>query len=307
MTLCIPLFGGSASAQGIIPPANPASNIPTALYENGCYSASTDWECAAQDLFAINTGRTSEGLGPMILPTGYSAMSIQEQQWVVTNLERGDRGLPLFAGLDPLANSDADAAAAANRDPDFSAITGLGTGGAIWAGSSNPLGSDLLWMYYDGPGGSNFDCTATDTSGCWGHRDNILGDYITANNLLPILGVSSAGGPSEAQEFAGLLNADGQTPVTFPALTFPVNNPAGIVSMSENFGEAGDRLTIQGVGFLDATEVDFGTVVGADMTVVSDSSITVTVPPGTGAASVIVRSPDGDSIASPGITDFFYA
>jgi IPT/TIG domain len=305
--LSIPMFAGSASATGIVPPADPPSNIPTALYDGSCYSASVDWECAAQSLFAINAGRASEGLGPMILPAGYLQMSIQEQQWVVTNLERGDRGLPVFAGLDPLANADADAGAAATTDPDFSAITGVGTAGAIWAGSSNPLGSDVLWMYYDGPGGSNFDCMGDDMSGCWGHRNNILGDYVTANNLTPILGVSSAAGPSEAQEFAGLLAPDGQTPVTFPPLTFPINNPAGVVTMSEDFGSIGDRVTIQGVGFLDATEVDFGAVAGTDMTVVDDSTITVTVPAGTGLVGVTVRSPDGDSIEAPGITDFAYA
>lgn len=29
-------------------------------------------------------------------------------------------------------------------------------------------------MYYDGPGGSNLDCTSSSDSGCWGHRDAIL-------------------------------------------------------------------------------------------------------------------------------------
>ena len=37
-----------------------------------------------------------------------------------------------------------------------------------------PLAAMYGWMYYDGPGGYNLDCTATKTSGCWGHRDAIL-------------------------------------------------------------------------------------------------------------------------------------
>ena len=37
-----------------------------------------------------------------------------------------------------------------------------------------PLAAMYLWMYYDGPGGSNEDCTSSRDSGCWGHRDAIL-------------------------------------------------------------------------------------------------------------------------------------
>jgi hypothetical protein len=38
----------------------------------------------------------------------------------------------------------------------------------------NPLEAIYFWMYDDGPGSSNLDCTAGDPSGCWGHRDNVL-------------------------------------------------------------------------------------------------------------------------------------
>lgn len=34
--------------------------------------------------------------------------------------------------------------------------------------------ADFLWMYYDGPGSSNRDCSAAGQPGCWGHRHNIL-------------------------------------------------------------------------------------------------------------------------------------
>ena len=35
-------------------------------------------------------------------------------------------------------------------------------------------------MYYDGPGGSNLDCTSGSDSGCWGHRDAILDADVNA-------------------------------------------------------------------------------------------------------------------------------
>jgi hypothetical protein len=47
-----------------------------------------------------------------------------------------------------------------------------------WAGTSDPLLADFVWMYDDGPGGGNLECRPpTDNGGCWGHRQNILGSY----------------------------------------------------------------------------------------------------------------------------------
>jgi hypothetical protein len=37
------------------------------------------------------------------------------------------------------------------------------------------MGANYFWMYDDGPGSPNADCTPSNQSGCWGHRDNILG------------------------------------------------------------------------------------------------------------------------------------
>jgi hypothetical protein len=253
-----------------------------------------------------------EGLGPMILPEGYLRMGIREQQWVVTNLERSDRGLAPFAGLDPLADEDSDTAAADSTDPNGSNLANLGAASGIWASSANPLGSDLIWMYYDGPGGSNGDCTAPGMSGCWGHRDAILKDYVGAGNLTPIMGASSASqtagqAGSEAQEFVGLRAPDGQTQVTFPKLRFPADNRPAVVSLSETSGEAGDRVTVKGIGFSTATEVDFGASAaagnaGTDMTVVDDSTIVATVPPGTGQVHVYVLTTTSHSRA----IDFSY-
>jgi hypothetical protein len=38
----------------------------------------------------------------------------------------------------------------------------------------NPLEAVYYWMYDDGPGSSNADCSAGNPGGCWGHRDKIL-------------------------------------------------------------------------------------------------------------------------------------
>jgi hypothetical protein len=49
--------------------------------------------------------------------------------------------------------------------------------GSNWAEDANPLAANYAWMYVDGPGGNNEACQPGFHEGCWGHRDNILGNY----------------------------------------------------------------------------------------------------------------------------------
>ena len=305
------VFGSSALGAGVLPPNNPP-NIPKAVYESSCYTNTTNvnvrGECIAKDLYAIDLGRAEEKLPPMILPVGYNNMSLREQEWVVTNLERGDRGEPQFIGLYSKADTDADQGARDDTDP--TSTTGANIYGVIWAGSANVLGSDVLWMYYDGPGGSNGDCKVATDPGCWGHRDNILGDYQTANSYIQYMGASSLAGPSEAEEFGGLnvTSPDvNPTDVRFKPLTFPANNRPGIVNLSGHHQDPGDRLIITGVGFTGATTVKIGGFKASDVSVQSDSEIDCTIPKGpSGTVNVRVFSPDGESVTAAGITTITY-
>lgn len=69
-----------------------------------------------------------------------------------------------------------------------------------------PLAAMYGWMYYDGPGGFNLDCTSSDSSGCWGHRDNILADDV---NMID----AGAGQDSHGEHgFAALFFAQEGTP-----------------------------------------------------------------------------------------------
>jgi IPT/TIG domain-containing protein len=70
------------------------------------------------------------------------------------------------------------------------------------------------------------------------------------------------------------------------------------ISPSSGAGAGGDSVTITGSGFTGATEVDFGNV-SAAMTVVSDTEITATSPPGSGTLDVTVVTPHGTSPTSP--------
>ena len=92
-----------AGADGILPPANPASNIAP---------SSADW------LSSIDTARAQEGVGTMdISQSALAALPVPEQMFAVLNIERVDRGLPPIYGMSAQLNSYAQAGANAMTDP----------------------------------------------------------------------------------------------------------------------------------------------------------------------------------------------
>lgn len=70
--------------------------------------------------------------------------------------------------------------------------------------------------------------------------------------------------------------------------------------VTPNFGApaGGKAVTIAGANFTGATEVDFGTTAVTAFKIVSDTSITTTSPPGTGAVDVTVWNGYGQSLTS---------
>lgn len=75
------------------------------------------------------------------------------------------------------------------------------------------------------------------------------------------------------------------------------NGPA-VSSLNPASGAGGDTVTVSGSGFTGATDVGFGQINVANMTVDSDSQITVTVPDGSGTVDVVVITPAGQSALS---------
>ena len=114
----------------------------------------------------------------MDLPTNWAQMSAAEQLFVVTNLERTVRGLPAFEGMSSALDQSSVSAASANTDPVPPAGFDASYWTSNWAGGvGSALESIYLWMYDDGPGSPNANCQGGDTSGCWGHRDDILASF----------------------------------------------------------------------------------------------------------------------------------
>ena len=62
----------------------------------------------------------------------------------------------------------------------------------------------------------------------------------------------------------------------------------------------GTTVTLIGTGFMDAAAVYFGTNPGSDIAIVTDTQLTVTVPPGTGTVDVTVTTVGGGS-SPPGV------
>jgi IPT/TIG domain len=74
-----------------------------------------------------------------------------------------------------------------------------------------------------------------------------------------------------------------------------------VTAISPATGSAlgGDSVTITGSGFTGVTAVDFGNASAPQETVISDTQITATTPPGNGTVDVIVVTPTGTSSLSP--------
>lgn len=77
----------------------------------------------------------------------------------------------------------------------------------------------------------------------------------------------------------------------------PANGPM-VSGLNPTSGAGGDVVTISGSGFTGATDVGFGQVNVASMTVDSDTQLTVTVPDGSSTVDVVVITPSGQSAQS---------
>jgi hypothetical protein len=162
--------------------------------------------CIDSVLHDINYARSLEGLGPLVLPSDFATDPVAVQQLIVTDEERGDRGLSEYAGLDAtLLNAAAQAGAVPKADPVLPPGY-QGPGGAIFAQDYTPLGADYAWMYDDGYGGTNLDCTSPGGSACWGHRDNILGPWTTTGTQTAMMGEGNTSSGQYAEIFANQQN-----------------------------------------------------------------------------------------------------
>jgi len=166
------------SRQGTLPPDVPAQNIaPSPNFLLSCSGTQYDDSqgCLNAVLQALDNAREHEGLPGFVLPTDWAGLSPEQQLYLATNLERTVRGLPPLSGLASALDASSQSAAVQAVDPAPPASFPWSSWGGNWAGAmGNPLEAIYYWMYDDGLGSNNLDCTVSDPSGCWGHRNNVL-------------------------------------------------------------------------------------------------------------------------------------
>jgi hypothetical protein len=143
--------------------------------------------CSAYVLLAINAARKAEKVRAMVLPTNWIHLTAPQQLFVIADLERVDRGLPPYLGLNRNLTAEAQKAATTSSDPTTAPGFAVGNDpqhyvgfGSTWASAYTTLGADYFWMYSDGWGGSasataNYGCTSASSTACWDHRDELLG------------------------------------------------------------------------------------------------------------------------------------
>jgi hypothetical protein len=181
----LPLAATTAQAQPGRALADPPANVPRTAAMTAACGDGAGPGCQAVALQAIDRARAAEGLGPLELPTDYAGLTTAQQLFVVADLERTDRGLPPFSGLSSRLDALAEAGASTDSDP-------VGPTGSSWGsnwagGEASALLADYDWMYDDGPGSPNLDCDHPSSTGCWDHRQNILGDY----GAHPVMGAAA--------------------------------------------------------------------------------------------------------------------
>ncbi len=157
---------------------DPVSNIapnPNFLASCGFTAYNGSFSCVWEVVSAIDNARSSEGLPPMVLPTNWASLTPAEQLFVATNLERSVRGLAPLSAMAPALDAAAAQGAAADADPRVPPGFPWTSVGGNWAGPvGNPLEAMYYWMYDDGLGSTNIDCSLSNVSACWGHRQNLL-------------------------------------------------------------------------------------------------------------------------------------
>lgn len=174
--------GVAAPDKGIVPPKNPAHNVapsPNFLSAASCRGGGDSAACNTIVLRAVTHARTVlEKIGGMSFSlAAYEKLAPDEQLFVSANLERIERGLPAITVLTKSLDKVAQVGAVRDTDPPLNEVPGKLPGGGHWVslggnwagGFDNALGSDYGWMY-------------DDQGSAWGHRDNILGQYVTASS-----------------------------------------------------------------------------------------------------------------------------
>ena len=192
---------------------DPSANFPVTTVPPTCSTDPNGATCVGAAVADLDAARAALGQAPYVLPTNFTSLPGAEQGFVLANLDRVLYGLPAIPGMTAALSLDAANGVARDTDPrpsdpNFNYFT------SNWAGGfyNMPLAYEA-WMYDDGQGSGNLDCTSDNTTGCWGHRHDVLWSFDGANPLA--MGVAAGTDPAGSSGYAMLLGegAQGYEPV----------------------------------------------------------------------------------------------
>jgi hypothetical protein len=198
---CVFAAAASADSAG----SDPAQNYPLGKLPFACTTAPTGKACVNAGVYYLDRARASLGQPAYDLPADFVSLSQAQQMFILTNLDRVQYGLTPIPGLTAELNKDVlTTGVQAGMDP--LPPDGVWSEGwtANWAaGYANDVLAYEGWMYDDGLGGPNIDCTPSDQSGCWGHRHNVLWEFDPSAVLA--MGAAAGTGPDRRPGYAILL------------------------------------------------------------------------------------------------------
>jgi hypothetical protein len=172
--------------------SDPAHNYRLGSMPSACQKAPRGKVCINAGVYYLDKARAKLGLPAYALPADFPSLTPAEQAFILTNLDRLQYGLPPIPGLSGALNRDAySRGVRPDADPSPSSTAHLIAWNANWAGwDHNIVEAYENWMYNDGMGSGNIDCTQSNHRGCWGHRHNVLWKF----GRTTILAMGAAGG-----------------------------------------------------------------------------------------------------------------
>jgi hypothetical protein len=171
---------GVPQAAAAAPP-DPRADIPLGPLPRACFGAPAGPICEQAAIGRLDAARAKLGLGPYELPANFVSLAPPRQFLILANLDRLAYSLKPIHGLSLALDRVAQQGALARQDPNpwpqVSALAGqsqIGFGSNWAGGAPDAPVAFYVWMYDDGYGGGNIDCTSPTAAGCWGHRRTIL-------------------------------------------------------------------------------------------------------------------------------------
>jgi hypothetical protein len=174
--LCLGWVGtAGALADGPVGP-NPPSNFPIGQLPLACQSGPTSTACINAGVYWLDQARATLHQGSYELPSDFASLSPDKQVFILVNLDRIQYGLLPITGLTRELDGFALTGVRQDRDPESTDPNFDADGN--WAGAyTNMVVAYEEWMYDDGLGSTNLDCSPSHQSGCWGHRQDVLWDF----------------------------------------------------------------------------------------------------------------------------------